>query len=224
MVSAALTPAQRLVRALLGLVLLALYLLLGHAVSSAPPSAFDLATQGWVGTATPVAVVLTESGLLPTLVCVGIAGLLVGWYYPAWRSRAIFAVVMNLVAWKTSDVFKTVFDRPRPGHWIVFHETSASYSSGHACNALVVYGLWAYFVWRSDLPQPWRAVLAGALALWGLGISWSRLALGAHFPTDVLGGWLLGGALLAFGFAIYDPIPQPRRGPGGRAGRTIRAV
>jgi membrane-associated phospholipid phosphatase len=186
------------------------YVQLGLVVSSEPPSGIDLAFRSWAGAATPLAIVFTESALLPALAAVGIVALAVAWLVPAWRGRAIFAVILNLVAWKTSDVCKDVFHRARPEQWVWHQETSFSYSSGHATDALVVYGLWVYFIWKSDVPQPWRGFSASALALWGIGVSWSRLALGVHYATDVIGGWVLGAVLVVLGFAVVDPISFDR--------------
>lgn len=61
--------------------------------------------------------------------------------------------------------------------------------SGHAQNGLVVWGYLA-----SVLRRPWAWVAAPLLIL---AISLSRLYLGVHFPVDIAGGYLLGGALLA---------------------------
>jgi undecaprenyl-diphosphatase len=180
-------------------------MLLGLAVHAGPPGAFDAAFIGWSGAATPLAIVFTTSGLFPALAGIAVVALIVAWRIPAWRKRALFAVVLNVVAWKLSDVTKDLFHRGRPPQWVWHQETSFSYSSGHATDALVVYGLWAYFIARSTIPQPARALATWALALWALGVSWSRLALGVHYATDVIGGWLLGGALLALAFALYDP-------------------
>ncbi len=56
---------------------------------------------------------------------------------------------------------------------------------------MLVYGLWAWFIWNSGLPRNVRAVVAPLFALWGCGVIWSRLALGAHYVTDLVGGVLL---------------------------------
>jgi membrane-associated phospholipid phosphatase len=72
--------------------------------------------------------------------------------------------------------------------------------------AVVVYLLWAYYLWRSPLP-PWaRSAGSIVLTLWALGIMWSRPALGAHYPSDVLGGVLLGVTFVAAGLAVMPVV------------------
>jgi membrane-associated phospholipid phosphatase len=57
-------------------------------------------------------------------------------------------------------------------------------------------------VWKSDLPERVRSVVAPLAFLWGCGVIWSRLALGAHYVTDLIGGLLLGAATLSLASAI----------------------
>ncbi len=68
--------------------------------------------------------------------------------------------------------------------------------------AMLVYWLWAWFIWRSDLPPTARTIVAPLLFLWGCGVLWSRLALGAHYVTDLIGGLLLAAAAIAVASAI----------------------
>ena len=74
---------------------------------------------------------------------------------------------------------------------------SASYSSGHSALGLAFYGLWALMIWISDLPLAARIAVSGVLFAWSVVIDWSRLAMGAHYPTDIIGGWLLAIAVVA---------------------------
>lgn len=67
-------------------------------------------------------------------------------------------------------------------------EVGPGLPSGHAQHTLVEWGMIAAWV-----GQRWFTVLATTLILL---IAFSRLWLGVHFPTDILGGWLLGGAIL----------------------------
>jgi membrane-associated phospholipid phosphatase len=76
--------------------------------------------------------------------------------------------------------------------------------------ATIVYGLWAWYIWHSDLPRPVRVVVAPLLVLWACGILWSRLALGAHYVTDLIGGVLLG--LTAIALASAARIALRKRG------------
>lgn len=88
---------------------------------------------------------------------------------------------------------KLLFGMPRP-YWVeprvlgLSEGTSYGFPSGHSQNALVVWGrLAAWFKGR------WVKIGLGTLIFL---IALSRLYLGVHFPTDVLGGWLIGGLLL----------------------------
>jgi len=186
------------------------FFILGSAVSGTDPSAFDRAPANWVGLATPLAWIFTASCLLPTLSVLAVLAISTAVTFHAWRGRVIFALVVTLVTWQTSDFIKTRFARPRPEHWVRVHESSFAYASGHAMFAVLVYGLWAYFIWRSGLPRGARIAISGLLVLWAFGVIWSRLALGAHYPTDLIGGVLLATAALGIGNAVAIAIASRR--------------
>lgn len=85
-----------------------------------------------------------------------------------------------------------------------------SYPSSHAAIAVGFYALWAGLLFFSDLPTRLRAIVASLLAILVLAICWARLALGAHYLTDVVGGILLGAATVcatvAFVIAIFGRV------------------
>ncbi len=80
----------------------------------------------------------------------------------------------------------------------------ADFPAGHALRATVFYGLLAFCVARVSVDRR-RGMIAYGVAI-GLiaAISLIRLYLGAHFPIDLLGGWMAGGALLAVIVAVYS--------------------
>jgi membrane-associated phospholipid phosphatase len=79
----------------------------------------------------------------------------------------------------------------------------ADFPAGHALRATVLYGLAAFCVARlaHDHRQGYIAYVVAA-ALIGA-ISLTRIYLGAHFPMDIIGGWMAGVSLLAILVAIH---------------------
>jgi undecaprenyl-diphosphatase len=111
-----------------------------------------------------------------------------------WRRRLDLAVTFVL-SWATlslNTLAKTVVERPRPAGDFDIYSTpdSWSYPSGHAYLAVSVAIAWAFAAF--ELADGWRRwlIVAVAIAVALLG-GFSRTWLGVHWPSDVLGGWLL---------------------------------
>jgi len=115
-----------------------------------------------------------------------------------------------------NEVCKRLFVRKRPERRIGREEPGFSYPSGHATTATVFYGSWLLFVLLSDLPAYAKLLLAALLLFWIAGIDWSRLALGAHYPTDVAGGTLFGLAWMCACAAAMLHSPAFAVVPSGR--------
>ena len=88
-----------------------------------------------------------------------------------------------------SKLLKNLACRPRPDAALqLVAEVGYSFPSGHTMNAVALFGLFAWFAWRSDRPR-WERVVycvvfGAAAALVGV----SRIYLGVHYLTDVLAG------------------------------------
>lgn len=190
--------------------LLVLFVVLGALVSSRPPSEFDRGGIVVFGQATRLAWLLTQVGTFPFYVAVCVLLLGAGLVRRTWLPPIVVSIVTLLIAWQASDAFKEVFHRARPDRWLVHHELSYAYPSGHATLSLAFYGLWVRHAWTSDLSETVRWPLAGVLTLLIVGIGWSRLALGAHWGTDVIGGYLLGGVCLSLALAVYGALGSRR--------------
>jgi membrane-associated phospholipid phosphatase len=180
------------------------YAALGLRVSHQTLGSVDLAALNLAGHELGSASFLSGAGTFPVYATLGVAIAIAGIARRSWLRTAGIAIVALVASWRISDTFKVLFARPRPERWFVHHETSFSYASGHATLALTFYGFWAYVAWKSALPVASRRAIVGLLTVWISAIGWSRLALGAHYATDVAGGYLLGAALLALAIAAAE--------------------
>ncbi len=185
-----------------GVLALGLCVGLGAIVCNLPPLHFDIAGEAFGGVALPLAAFLTRAGLFPVYATICACLLVLALVRREYLASVAIAVIGLAIVWQASDAMKAIFRRPRPEHWFAFRETSYSYPSGHAVLATAFYGFGAFLVWRSALPFNARLAIVAAIALWILAIGWSRLALGAHFPSDLLGGYLLGISAVCFEIAV----------------------
>jgi undecaprenyl-diphosphatase len=128
---------------------------------------------------------------IPILIVVG--GILV------YRDEAVAALVLAIGlsgSWLLNGIFKSLFRRKRPDLWASSKRPmDYSYPSGHAMSAISFYGLLAANLTQFlSIPLGITATLATGLTL---GVGFSRVYLGMHWPTDVLSGWVAGGIWLA---------------------------
>ena len=107
-------------------------------------------------------------------------------------------IVLSVASATVATIFlKVLVGRARPPieYW-AYHETGNSFPSAHAALSLALFGFLAFMVWRSRLSQKLRLTLAiGCYALI-VAIGFTRLYLGVHYFSDVVGGYLLGGVCL----------------------------
>lgn len=128
---------------------------------------------------------------IPILIAIG--GILV------YRDKAVAALVLAIGlsgSWLLNGIFKSLFRRKRPDLWASSKRPmDYSYPSGHAMSAISFYGLLAASLTHClSIPLGITATLATGLTL---GVGFSRVYLGMHWPTDVLSGWVAGGIWLA---------------------------
>jgi len=118
---------------------------------------------------------------------------------------AIFLAVTSVTGSLLNSGVKLVVDRDRPALTGCFLGGNAgqSFPSGHTMNTTIIYGAIA-LVFLSLLRRAWRPVLLGCYVVWIVAMGWSRMTLGAHYLSDVLGGAVLGMAWLAIGVAVFQ--------------------
>ena len=102
---------------------------------------------------------------------------------------------------------KVIVERARPdGAEALATAGGYAFPSGHSATAVALYGALALIVARHGDARARRAAIAAAVALSVL-VGVTRVYLGVHYPTDVLAGWLLGGAVLAVAWRLAVTPP-----------------
>ncbi|QBP42307.1 phosphatase PAP2 family protein [Paenisporosarcina antarctica] len=88
---------------------------------------------------------------------------------------------------------KEIFQRVRPDLHRLIEIGGYSFPSGHATNAITVYGILTFLLWRRIHKPMGRTLLLLFSTLMILLIGYSRIYLGVHYPSDVLAGYFAGG-------------------------------
>jgi len=123
-----------------------------------------------------------------------------------WRRRHGVATVWLLSITANSlavRVLKNLFERARPDPVPGLVTSGYSFPSGHAAGALMVYGLLAWLLCQRASPRG-RWLIGVAAALLIAAIAASRVLLGVHYLSDVLGGLLWAGMVLAVTVGILQ--------------------
>ncbi|MFB6670400.1 phosphatase PAP2 family protein [Streptomyces parvus] len=156
---------------------------------------------------------------------------LTDWVWDPWTMRALIAVAVVALWWRGArrlalwvaatsllasglqQGLKAAVDRERP-QWPdpVDSAQFAAFPSGHAMTAVVSCGLvlWLLRLYGAG-PGLWGASLAVAVVS-AVGVAVTRVYLGVHWLTDVVGGALLGVAVVAWSAAGYARYAAPREG------------
>lgn len=116
---------------------------------------------------------------------------------------ALFIVTTSIVGGLVDTAVKVLVNRPRPEFETqVAHALGKSFPSGHAMSSTVVYGA-LLLAFLPVIPRRRRRWVIAAYVLLVLTIAATRLALGVHFLSDVVGGIVLGVAWLAASVAAF---------------------
>ena len=170
---------------------------------------FDNAVLRWLGghhtpTLTTIMTEVTPLGTgVVVLTVVGITTAFLWHTEHKHSARMLLAATAGSIL--LNNVLKLFFDRARPSvfEWGT-HAASSSFPSGHAMSATVVYGTVAYLLARLQKHGWARAITLSLAVIMIVLICLTRLYLGVHYPSDVLGGIIVGLAWSGFCMATLE--------------------
>ena len=145
------------------------------------------------------------------------------------RRLATYLVVTGVGALMLDPSLKLIVGRLRPVVDVpVASAPGNSFPSGHALGSIVAYGS-VVLIFLPAVSRRWRPLLIGAFATIVVLVGFTRVALGVHYVSDVLAGWLLGIAWLgvtAYAFRLWrrevgKPVPPIKEGIEPEAAKDI---
>ncbi|ANE45623.1 hypothetical protein SY83_04140 [Paenibacillus swuensis] len=129
------------------------------------------------------------------------------------RREVILLLSAGAASGLLNVVLKQIFRRTRPDIYRLIDIHGYSFPSGHSMAAFTLYGMLSYLLWRHANTVALRVAIVLFSVVMIVGIGVSRIYLGVHYPSDVLGGYLASGSLLAVMIHYYEKA----QGKGARA-------
>jgi undecaprenyl-diphosphatase len=185
-------------------VLLFLFITLAGEVSEGDTTALDsrilLALRSTEDPSRPIGPAWVEYAMLdltalggPTVLGLVVAGVLGFLLLQGRRHTALVVFVAAAGGELANSVLKTAFMRPRPSVVPHLREVlSPSFPSGHAMESAIIYLTLGAMLMRIAEGRLTKVYCLAVAVLLTLLVGVSRVFLGVHYPTDVVGGWMLG--------------------------------
>ncbi|MFZ0446701.1 MAG: phosphatase PAP2 family protein [Bacillus sp. (in: firmicutes)] len=105
-------------------------------------------------------------------------------------------------------MLKQFFHRARPDLHRLIEIGGYSFPSGHAINVFTVYGIITFLLWRHIPSYLGRTILISSGFIFMIGTS--RIYLGVHYPSDIIGGYFASGFWLSLAIWFFQKYKEKR--------------
>ena len=109
------------------------------------------------------------------------------------KNRKIGASIFSNLVIVTilNQLLKGILQRPRPTEFRIIEETGYSFPSGHSMVSMAFYGYLIYLIYKfvKNKYIKWSLIILLSILICTIGVS--RIYLGVHYTSDVLGGFLI---------------------------------
>lgn len=190
---------------------LVFFVLLGYTVRFYPDTlvAFDDTIQTTVRGSLPDGLTaffsaVTVLGNTLTFVGVLVVAVLSLYLVKKWKTEAIYLGLTGAIAGLLIVGSKYLYGRPRPNIEHLLPAHGFSFPSGHSTGSMMIYGFMLILAHQRIKSPALRLFVEILLGLLIAVIGVSRIYLGVHYPTDVVGGFLLGFVCLNILFPFYN--------------------
>ena len=103
-------------------------------------------------------------------------------------------------------LLKNIVERPRPEGYRLITETGYSFPSGHSMISAAFYGLIIYFIWKNVKDKKLKYISCTLLGILIVLIGISRIYLGVHYASDVIGGFTISIVYLIIFTSVFKMI------------------
>jgi undecaprenyl-diphosphatase len=176
---------------------------------------FDTAVIGFVqGLEAPwltsIMKVFTWIGSGYVVAPIALIGFIVLYFVLHYRQQAFLLIVVIAGSVLLNSVLKNYFKRERPEIHRILDANGFSFPSGHSMMAFALYAIIAYIAWRNVKTSVSRILLLLFAAFMIIMIGMSRIYLGVHYPSDVVGGFAASALWLTIAISVYAYFQSKR--------------
>ena len=117
-------------------------------------------------------------------------------------SETIFLLVNTMGSFTLNSIIKQFFQRTRPVDFSLVKQGGLSYPSGHAMVVMSMYLAIYYLLTRNEKDKNKRFLIGTIIGIYIISMGVSRMYLGVHWPTDIIGGYICGYLLYSLSKSI----------------------